>query len=154
MFKKKKRRSKVFKNTNQVIDIEEARIQRKKKREKTAGKKVRAAKPKAVVTERKAGKIARRRMVYFIIFLVIACLIGAAAVNIVSVKLSEAKTIEEQKALLKQKENLENELSRVNDPKYIEQQARQQLKMIKPGEILYVLPEKDKTATKSGIIPE
>ena len=154
MFKKKKRRSKAFKSNSRIIDIDDARIQRKKKREEAVKKKAGAQKTKPVITERKAGKLARRRIVYFFIFIAIVCLIGASAINIVSVKLSEAKTIEEQQALLKQKEKLESELSQVNDPKYIEQQARQQLGMIKPGEILYVLPEQEKNATKAGIIPE
>lgn len=154
MLKKKKRRSRTFKDNSRVIDIEEARTARRKRRDEATEKKNRAKRPKNVVNERRAGKIARRRMVYFIIFLAIACIIGVSAFHIVSLKLTEAKTMDEQKALLKQKERLEYEYSQLNNPEYIEQQARQQLKMIKPGEILYVLPEKKKATTSSGIIPE
>ena len=38
---------------------------------------------------------------------------------------------------------LEEELTRVDETDYIEQQAREQLHMIKPGEILYLLPAHD-----------
>ncbi|MBR0598320.1 FtsB family cell division protein [Sinanaerobacter chloroacetimidivorans] len=154
MFKRKKRRSKVYKNSSQVIDIEEARKGRKLKREAAIEKKNKVKKTKAVVTERQAGKKARRRMIYFAVFLVIIGLISASAINIVTLKINEAKALEEQQALLKQKERLETELSQINSPEYIEQQARQQLRMVKPGEILYVLPDKTKKTTSQGIVPE
>lgn len=155
MLKKKKRRSREFKNNSQVIDIEEARQARKRKREDAAEKKYRVRKTKSVITQRQAGKKARRRMVYLVIFIAILGVIAASAFNIVSLKLTEAKTMKEQQALMEQKEKLERIYSQVNSPEYIEQQARQQLKMIQPGEILYILPEKDKKkeATGGGIVP-
>jgi cell division protein FtsB len=93
-------------------------------------------------------------MVYFFVFLFILCIIGVSAFNIVSLKLTEAKTMKEQQALLEQKDKLEKVYSQVNSPEYIEQQARQQLRMIKPGEILYVLPDEDGKKDKGGIIPQ
>lgn len=154
MLKRKKRRSREFKSSSQVIDIEDARRERKKKRNEAAEKRGKAQKTKQIVTERQAGKKARRRMVYFFIFLFILCLIGVSAFNIISLKLTEAKTIKEQQELLEQKDKLEKIYSQVNSPEYIEQQARQQLRMIRPGEILYVLPDKDAKKDKGGIIPE
>lgn len=156
MLKKKKRRSREFKNNNQIIDIDEARQRRKQKREDAAEKKYKVRKTKSVVTQRQAGKKARRRMVYFVVFLAILGIIAASVINIISLKLTEAKTLKEQQALLDQKTRLERIYSQVNSPEYIEQQARQQLKMIKPGEILYVLPEKDqkKKTTGGGIVPD
>ncbi|MDF3000106.1 MAG: septum formation initiator family protein [Bacillota bacterium] len=154
MLKRKKRRSREFKNSSQVIDIDDARRERKKKRNEAAEKRGKAQKTKQIVTERQAGKKARRRMVYFFVFLFILCLIGVSAFNIISLKLTEAKTIKEQQQLLEQKDKLEKIYSQVNSPEYIEQQARQQLRMIRPGEILYVLPDKDAKKDKGGIIPE
>ena len=155
MLKRKKRRSREFKNNGRVIDIDEARQRRKQKREEAAEKKYKVRKTKSVMTQRQAGKKARRRMVYFVIFLAILGIIAASVFNIISLKLTEAKTMKEQQALLEQKARLERIYSQVNSPEYIEQQARQQLKMIKPGEILYVLPEKDqkKETTGGGIVP-
>ena len=154
MLKKKKRRSREFKNNSQVIDIEEARQSRKRKREEAAEKKYKVRKTKSVVTQRQAGKKARRRMVYFVIFLIIIGIIAVSAFNIINLKLTEARTMKEQQALMQQKEKLEKVYSQVNSPEYIEQQARQQLKMIKPGEILYILPDKNKKTTGGGIVPK
>ena len=48
---------------------------------------------------------------------------------------------EQQEALEKEKAQLEKELSEINDPENIEEQAREQLRLIKKGEYLYVFPE-------------
>jgi cell division protein FtsB len=37
-----------------------------------------------------------------------------------------------------QKENLEAELANIKDPEYIEKQARDRLRMVKPGEMIYI----------------
>jgi cell division protein FtsB len=154
MLKKKKRRSREFKNSSQIIDIEEARQIRRQKREDASKKKDKERKTKSAVTERQAGKKARRRMVYFVIFLVMVGMIAVSAFNIVSLKLAEARTLKEQQELMEEKARLENIFSQVNSPEYIEQQARQQLKMIRPGEILYVLPENNEKTTGGGIVPK
>ncbi len=153
MFKKKKRRSREYKNNSQVIDIEKARQERKRKRDEAANKKNKSKKTKRTVTERQAGKKARRRWVYFFIAFIISVIIGASIFNIVSLKLTEANTLKEQSELLEQKARLESVYSKINNPEYIEQQARQQLKMIKPEEILYVMPEKSDHASEGGIVP-
>ena len=59
---------------------------------------------------------------------------------------AEQKNLKAQnEALLLEKESLKDELENVSDKEYIEEQARIQLKLIKPGEILYILEEsKDK----------
>jgi len=59
---------------------------------------------------------------------------------------AEQKDLKAQnEALLLEKEALKDELENVSDKEYIEEQARIQLKLIKPGEILYILDdEKDK----------
>lgn len=156
MLRKKKRRSREFKNNSRVIDIDEARQIRKQKREEVAEKKYRVQKSKSAITQRQAMKKARRRMAYIVIFLAIIGIITVSAFNIISLKLTEARTMKEQQALLEERARLEQIYSRVNSPEYIEQQARQQLKMIKPGEILYILPapDKDKDTTGGGIIPK
>lgn len=154
---KKKRRSREFRNSGQVIDIEEARrIRRQKREEAAAEKREKARKPKSVVTKRQAARKARRRLVYLVIFLAISGVIAASVINIINLKLTEARTLKEQQELLEQKEKLERIYSQVNSPEYIEQQAREQLRMIRPGEILYVLPENDQNSKTSGggIIPK
>lgn len=154
MFKKKTRRSKEFKNNRQVIDIEVARNERRRKRASAADKKPSEQKPSSTVTHRQAGKKARRRVIYMMTIIIILAIIGASIFNIISLKLTQARIEKEQDELSQQKARLENQLEKINSPEYIEQQARQQLRMIRPGEILYVLPEDKEESEKSGIIPE
>lgn len=152
MWKRKKLRSREYKDNSRVINIEEARQKRKQKREEAA-KRNNPRKTKKTLTHRQAVKKARRRMVYFLISLFIIGIIGISVFNIVSLKLTEARVIEEQQELLNKKTKLESIYSQVNSPEFIEQQARHQLKMIKPGEILYVLPNEDEQNKKGGIVP-
>jgi cell division protein DivIC len=49
------------------------------------------------------------------------------------------------------KAKLQNELKLINTSEYLEQQARLQLKMIKPGELLYVFPSTSKSAIEETI---
>ena len=53
-------------------------------------------------------------------------------------------------ALRKQKAELQNEFRNVNNRNYIEEQARIQLNMIKPGEVLYILKDDKKNNKKAG----
>ena len=46
----------------------------------------------------------------------------------------------EQQALKQQKAELQKELENAETPENIEAQARQQLRLIKPGEVLYMFP--------------
>lgn len=152
MRKRKKLRSREYKNNSRVINIEEARQERKRKRDEAA-KRNNRRKVKKTLTQRQAIKKARRRMVYFFISFFILIIIGISIFNIVSLKLAEARVMEEQQELLNKKAMLESIYIQVNSPEYIEQQARHQLRMIKPEEILYVLPDEDEKENMGGIVP-
>jgi cell division protein FtsL len=65
------------------------------------------------------------------------------AYNVITLEIYQSQIEAENQQLIQEKHDLEQELNNVKDPKYIEQQARTQLKMIFPGEILYILPEKN-----------
>jgi cell division protein FtsB len=75
--------------------------------------------------------------------LVLLILAGVYAVRIVALKTNEARVTAEFEAAMDKKARLESELQHIDDPAYIEQQARTRLRMVKPGEIYYVLPEND-----------
>ena len=49
--------------------------------------------------------------------------------------------------LEKRRSELENELLMVNSDEYVEQQARSQLHMIRPGEVLYIVPSSTEYTT-------
>lgn len=89
------------------------------------------------------GKIKNRTKFFYLGAAIIALIVVAIyAYNVIAVELYQSQVEAENQALAKQRSKLEEELKNVSDPKYIEQQARTQLRMIFPGEILYVLPEK------------
>ncbi|MCL1941916.1 MAG: septum formation initiator family protein [Synergistaceae bacterium] len=72
--------------------------------------------------------------------LIIIAVTGVSVFNVISVNSQLAQASAEQYGLEKEKARLTDELLNVDSPEYIEYQARTLLKMIKPGEIYYVVP--------------
>jgi cell division protein DivIC len=146
----KRRRSREFKN-NQVIDIEAARRERRERRKLAAADKAQKAKePRREPSRRQAVKSMRRRIVYGLIFIVIGAIIGVSAYNVITLKMEEAEAQARLDVLMEEKQALEEELALVDSAEYIEQQAREQLRMIMPGEILYVLREREKAEDETA----
>ncbi len=84
---------------------------------------------------------ARRRA---LICLVVVLIIGAITLsifNVVALKKEQREMREQQEALQKEKAQLEKELAEINNPENVEEEARDQLKLIKKGEKLYIFPE-------------
>lgn len=79
-----------------------------------------------------------------LVILVMLIIIGVLAHNVIALKMEESQLKAEITRLEKKKKALEEEKRAVTDQDYIEEQARKQLRMIKPGEILYVLPDETK----------
>ena len=69
--------------------------------------------------------------------------------NIVSLKKEQHEVKLEKESLEREKAQLSKELEQIDQNENIEQQARDQLRLIKPGETLYLFPdemtEEDKT---------
>lgn len=74
--------------------------------------------------------------------------VGMSVKNIFDLRAEQKELTEINHKLAEEKNQLKEELKNVNDYDYIEEQARIQLKLIKPGEIMYILeddvPEEDK----------
>lgn len=149
MLKKKRRKSRSVQEEN-VIDFEQAREIRKKRRQEAVEKRT-SKKSKEVLSERKQNKRNKKRMIYLCIFAGIILIMGVSLYNVAKLHNEYKEIMEENKALEKEKVQLTEELNNVNDPEYIEQQARKQLKMVKPGEIMYILPQNSELASGSGI---
>ena len=75
--------------------------------------------------------------------LVVSGMLVYSIFNIVSLKMEERSVIGKNEKLLKKKAELQKKLKKIKDSKYVENQAREQLKLIMPGETLYVFPEDD-----------
>lgn len=89
-------------------------------------------------------------MVYLTVFLAGLAVVLYYGYSVFQVESEQERVEAEKAALMAEKARLEEELRHVTDPSYIEQQARTELRMIRPGEILYVLPEKDSKENKEG----
>ncbi|MBK5245814.1 MAG: cell division protein FtsL [Peptostreptococcaceae bacterium] len=91
------------------------------------------------------SKIKTQTRLFYLGAVIIALIVIVIyAYNVIAVEMYQSQVETENQQLLQQKIKLEEELKNVRDPKYVEQQARTQLRMIFPGEILYILPEKNK----------
>ena len=84
-----------------------------------------------------------RMALTIIVVLILVLLMSVKGIFTLRAEQKELKA--QNEALLLEKEALKDELENVSDKEYIEEQARIQLKLIKPGEILYILDDdKDK----------
>ena len=99
------------------------------------------AKIKDDPAKEKRARVRKRTML--VLFLIVA-LFGTFTVRSVQRMVSptrERAMVQAQlEELEKRRSELENELLMVNSDEYVEQQARSQLHMIKPGEVLYIVP--------------
>ena len=133
-----------------VIDIEEAQRLRRERRMIAARKKRRPEKPTeaevavAAETARRSWT-AGKRIVYILVAVAILAMGGVSGMHILDLKAEAKEADVALQQQLEQKSKLEEELSVVSDPSYIETQARERLRMIKDGETLYVFdePEED-----------
>ena len=139
MFKRKVRRSREWQKNNKVIDFEKARESRREKR-KALSEKEQVAGIKKPPSKRKIIKISKKRNFYTAVMIVVTAVLGVSVFNVISVNSQLALAAAEQNSLEREKERLTYELQNVDSPEYIEYQARTLLKMIKPGEIYYVVP--------------
>ncbi|HPR23640.1 MAG TPA: septum formation initiator family protein [Bacillota bacterium] len=144
MKKRNRGRSRKFYKEAQVVDIREAREERRRSRTEIQSKKKKPANIENPKKKRKKKRLWRRTLIYMGIICIIVLFAGLSVYKIIDLKLEENRLEGQKQELIKEQKKLKEELKNVNDPEYIEQQARKQLKLIMPGETLYVLPdEKD-----------
>lgn len=96
-------------------------------------------------------KVNKMKLTFTVIVVVMIAVVGVSVGNIFSLRAEQKELEKTRQELLSEKATLKEELENVNDIEYIEEQARMQLKLIKPGEILYILEEDAKKADKDGI---
>ena len=79
-----------------------------------------------------------------VLVIIAAALVGRSIYRIIELQKEKARAQAELEELKQKIELLESELKRVSSDEYIEQQARTQLKMIFPGETLYIVVPAEK----------
>ncbi|MDR1135172.1 MAG: septum formation initiator family protein [Clostridiales Family XIII bacterium] len=136
------RKAEKRKTRGQVISLDEARKARVKRRERQSVR-VGSVKNAEITAPKRKKHPSVLRKIYIPFFLVVLVAAGYFAIRTISLnaELDDAK--EEYKAALDAKDRLETELKYINDPVYIEEEARTRLRMVKPGELLYVVQDDD-----------
>jgi len=127
---------------SKIIEIEEAQKRRKAKRaELLKQEKVQKRRERAL---RKANRprMSRGKKLMVCGVIVIAVLVFATSgYRIISLNLDKNVYEKKYEEKLAEKVRLEKELSLVDDPEYIEHQARSLFNMVRDYETLYVFPE-------------
>ena len=125
-------------------EIDEAQRIRREKRDISTSARMsrrRIAQEKEVEESARKSFVTGRRLGVLVIVVAIVALIGISGKSIMT--LNENALAAEKAYVVKQEEKarLDAEYSMINDPEYIESQARERLKMIKPGERMYIFDE-------------
>ena len=79
-------------------------------------------------------------MIGLVIVLILG-LFSFSIFNIFSLKREQHDAEAQKRELIEEKEQLEKELEEVNDISNVEEQARDQLRLIKPGETIFLFPD-------------
>lgn len=138
---KSRSRSRDFHRNNEVIDFDQAREKRRRARAEKAERVYQAR--KEALSQRKAAKKKRRLLIYAAVIVLVVAAISVSAVEIISLEKEKAQLATEQAELKKELEAAKDELANTDDPDYIEQQVREKLNMVYPGEIIYVSPDEE-----------
>lgn len=138
---KSRSRSRDFHRNNEVIDFDQAREKRRRARAEKAERVYQAR--KEAPSQRKAAKKKRRLLIYAAVIVLVVVAISVSAVEIISLEKEKAQLATEQAELKKELEAAKDELANTDDPDYIEQQVREKLNMVYPGEIIYVSPDEE-----------
>jgi cell division protein FtsL len=136
---------------DEVIDFDKVRKERREKRKEKLDKK----KPveKDALSRRKAAKRRRFMILCTAGVLFVAAVVVSAGINLWNLHLEQQETQAELDALMQKQAELKNELSQLDNEEYIEQEARSELHMIFPGEIMYVIPM-EPIVVSDEVLPE
>lgn len=132
-----KKKSRKEKKQDQVINLEDARQERRKRKKQAS--QMQRRKKKAPKSKRRATKVAFRRLIYVGIVGALVIVVAVAVYHLFSLHRAVDEEKNRQKALEAEKAKLENELEQVNSDAYVEDKARGELHMVKPGEVIYVV---------------
>ena len=92
------------------------------------------------MTARRKKKIVRNRIRLLIIAAILVVVFGFSIYKIISLNVERIKLRNEQTKLLEQKKEYKKESENVNSLEYVEKKAREDLKLVLPGEIIYSIP--------------
>ena len=149
---------KVSSFTYDLLEREDSSDEQRERREVRRKKLEDRAKVKDDPGKAKRARSRRRTMLVLFLMVALAGLFTVRSVQrMVALTQERARVQAQLDELEKRCSELENELLMVNSDEYVEQQARSQLHMIKPGEVLYIVPSSTEYTTsepEEEIAPE
>jgi len=92
----------------------------------------------------KKSKGKMNKFIILVLCVLIASMVGYIVKSQVKIhELQKEKQVQEEKnkELARTKEDLANEMENINSDEYLEEMARKDLKLVKSGELVYILPE-------------
>lgn len=90
---------------------------------------------------KKRKSMKKRHIIVSIMAAYLVIFLSFQAFQVISLKKQEKMLNEQVKLLEQEKAKYQEQLQEINSPQHIEKVARENLRMIKPNEILYVVPE-------------
>ena len=133
------RRHQLSPHPSRIIDIEKAQEYRKvKRREATKSAKRKARQERAAEGGRRGSFITGKRLVYLAILAFVLTISTVSGAKVISLQAEAREARGALDAKEAEKARLNKELDMADDPGYIEDQARDKLRMIMKGETLYV----------------
>lgn len=123
---------------DQIIDFDLAREERRRKRREKLEKKLPAE--KTAVSKRRTAKRRRYALFTTALILFVAAAVASSGIKLWRLSREKQETQAELDNLLEKEAALQNELAQLESEEYIEREARAELHMIFPGEVLYVVP--------------
>ncbi len=90
----------------------------------------------------------QHRIIIIAIILTVLLILSNYIVNIVSLTIENRKLRAQQEKLVEERDRLKSKLKNVDSPDYIEEQARKQLRLMNPNEIIFLFDEEDGDAEK------
>lgn len=129
--------------TDSILSADQSAIQRERreKRKELLEKKRQEEIRAAAAAERRSAVLKKGLIAAVILVAVMALLFGRQVMQIRELTAEKAKAQENLDQLQNQISELESTLERVTSPEYIESEARSQLRMVYPNEVLYVVQE-------------
>ena len=138
----RRRRSKQFKRSSRVIDMDAARQQRLEKRQR---EQIEVPQEQTTTDERKMRRVralrrkqGRKRLIVFAAAVILIVFLGVSVIDIIKLKAEEHEVLKQQEQLKAQQEQLKEDLKEADNEQNIEDQAREKLKLTKPGETVYI----------------
>lgn len=94
----------------------------------------------------------RKKKMMFIIIVIVVIIAFASVKNIVSLKIEHRRLEKQNEELKEEKVELKKEIKNANSDEYIEKKAREELRLVKPDEILFIFPDGEKPTDVSDQI--